>query len=88
MAAAVIKPTAQSPKLECLFTTSIDQYGDSYRIEIPRSELEQGTITSGETYRVALVSSTPARMMFRRQIRIRTVPPSSHYRSSRETYAR
>jgi predicted RNA-binding protein with TRAM domain len=30
-----------------------------YRIEIPRSELEQGTIASGETYRVAIVSSTP-----------------------------
>ena len=46
-------------QLECLFTTSIDQQGDSYRIEIPRSELEQGTITSGETYRVAVVSGTP-----------------------------
>jgi predicted RNA-binding protein with TRAM domain len=46
-------------QLECLFTTSIDQQGESYRIEIPRSELEQGTITSGETYRVAVVSSTP-----------------------------
>ena len=46
-------------QLECLFTTSIDQQGNSYRIEIPRSELEQGTITSGETYRVAVVSGTP-----------------------------
>jgi predicted RNA-binding protein with TRAM domain len=48
-----------SDQLECLFTTSIDQQGDSYRIEIPRSELEQGTITSGETYRVAVASGTP-----------------------------
>jgi predicted RNA-binding protein with TRAM domain len=47
-------------QLECLFTTSIDQQGDSYRIEIPRSELEQGTITSGETYRVAIVSGIPS----------------------------
>ena len=45
-------------QLECLFTTSIDQQDDSYRIEIPRSELEQGTITSGEIYRVAIISST------------------------------
>ena len=45
-------------RLECLFSTSINQQGDSYRIEIPRSELEQGTITAGETYRVAIVSST------------------------------
>jgi hypothetical protein len=47
-------------QLECLFSTSIDQQGDSYRIEIPRSELEQGTITSDETYRVAIVSGTPS----------------------------
>ena len=46
-------------RLECLFTTSIEQHGDSYRIELPRSELEQGTITSSETYRVAIVSGTP-----------------------------
>jgi predicted RNA-binding protein with TRAM domain len=46
-------------QLECLFSTSIDQQGDSYRIEIPRSELEQGTIASGETYRVAIISGTP-----------------------------
>jgi predicted RNA-binding protein with TRAM domain len=46
-------------QLECLFSASVDQQGDSYRIEIPRSELDEGTITSGETYRVALVSGTP-----------------------------
>jgi predicted RNA-binding protein with TRAM domain len=48
-------------RLECLFSGSIDQYGDSYRIEIPHSELEEGTITGGETYRVAVLSSTPHR---------------------------
>ena len=48
-------------RLECLFSGSIDQHGDAYRIEIPRSELEEGTITSGETYRVAVLSSTPHR---------------------------
>ena len=46
-------------RLECLFSTSIDQQSGSYRIEVPRSELEKGTITDGETYRVAIVSSTP-----------------------------
>jgi predicted RNA-binding protein with TRAM domain len=46
-------------RLECLFSTSIDQQGDSYRIEVPRSELEEGTIAAGETYRVAIVSGTP-----------------------------
>jgi len=46
-------------RLECLFSTSIDQQGDSYRIEIPRSEFEEGTINAGETYRVVIVSGTP-----------------------------
>ena len=46
-------------QLECLFSTSVDQQGDSYRIKVPRSELKQGTITSGETYRVVIVSGTP-----------------------------
>ncbi|EMA43587.1 MULTISPECIES: TRAM domain-containing protein [Halococcus] len=46
-------------QLSCLFSASVDQSGDSYRIEIPRSELDQGIITPGETYRVAIVSSTP-----------------------------
>ena len=34
-------------QLECLFSGSIDQHGDAYRIEIPQSELEEGTLTSG-----------------------------------------
>lgn len=45
-------------QLECLFSRSIDQHDDSYRIEIPRFELEAGPVTSGETYRVAIVSGT------------------------------
>lgn len=46
-------------QLECLFSASVDQQDGSYRIEVPRSELEEGTITAGETYRVAIVPSTP-----------------------------
>jgi predicted RNA-binding protein with TRAM domain len=46
-------------RLECLFSASIDQRGDSYRIEIPRSEFEQGTITTDEPYRVAILPKTP-----------------------------
>ena len=42
-------------QLECLFSASVDQQGDSYRIEIPREELEQGTISHGDTYRVAVL---------------------------------
>ena len=46
-------------QLESLFSASVDQHGDSYRIEIPRKELEQGTVSRGETYRVAVLP-TPA----------------------------
>ena len=46
-------------QLEYLFSASVDQQGDSYRIEIPRNELEQGTISRGETYRVAVLPSPP-----------------------------
>ncbi len=44
-------------RLECLFSASVEQRGDSYSIEIPRSELEQGTISGSETYRVAILPS-------------------------------
>ena len=80
-------------RLECLFSGSIDQHGDAYRIEIPRSELEEGTITSGETYRVAVLSSTPHRddgeannRLARRRIRL--VPTDSHRQWNRATSAR
>ena len=50
--------------LECLFTTSLEEQNGSYTIEVPRSELEKGSITAGETYRAVLLegpeSSTPS----------------------------
>jgi predicted RNA-binding protein with TRAM domain len=46
-------------RLECLFSTSINQQSGSYRIEVPQSELEEGTINAGETYREVIVSGTP-----------------------------
>lgn len=45
-------------RLECLFSASVEQRGDTYQIEIPRGELEQGTISRGETYRVTILPST------------------------------
>lgn len=42
-------------RLECLFSASIDQQDGSYSIEIPRSELEQKVISSGDIYRVAVL---------------------------------
>ena len=50
-----------SDRLRCLFTATVDDENDSYRIEIPSNELEMGAIQEGETYRVAfLPSSTSA----------------------------
>jgi predicted RNA-binding protein with TRAM domain len=46
-------------RLECLFSASVEQRGDSYSIEVPRSELERGEISSTETYRVAVLPRTP-----------------------------
>ncbi|EMA39028.1 TRAM domain-containing protein [Halococcus hamelinensis] len=44
-----------SDRLECLFSGSIEEDGDSYRIEIPRNEVENGSIVPEETYRVAVL---------------------------------
>ncbi|WP_160135387.1 TRAM domain-containing protein [Halococcus salsus] len=41
--------------LECLFTTSLEEQDGSYTIEVPRTELEKGSLTAGETYRVVLL---------------------------------
>ena len=41
--------------LECLFTTSLEEQNGSYTLEVPRSEIEEGSITAGETYRVVLL---------------------------------
>ncbi|WP_435335321.1 TRAM domain-containing protein [Haloarchaeobius sp. TZWWS8] len=45
-----------SDKLLCLFSAKVDSDGDSYTIEVPRQEIETGSVDSGETYRVALIS--------------------------------
>jgi hypothetical protein len=46
-------------QLECLFSASVEQHGNSYSIEIPWSELEEDAVRSGETYRVAVLPSSP-----------------------------
>ena len=47
-------------RLECLFSASVEEAGDSYTIEVPKDEAERGTISAGETYRVVLLESTPS----------------------------
>ena len=46
-----------SDQLECLFSDSIEQDGGSYRIEVPKREIDNGSIVPGETYRVAILSA-------------------------------
>ncbi|EMA54130.1 MULTISPECIES: TRAM domain-containing protein [Halococcus] len=48
-----------SDKLLCLFNADVTESEDSYTVEIPRREVENGSIEPGETYRVALVSREP-----------------------------
>jgi len=48
-----------SEKLLCLFSADIerDEDDDRYVVEVPRRELDTGSIETGETYRVALIAA-------------------------------
>jgi len=45
-----------SDELLCLFNGEITVADDQYVVEIPRREVENGTVDPGEIYRVALIS--------------------------------
>jgi predicted RNA-binding protein with TRAM domain len=47
-----------SEKLLCLFSAEVSDTEDTYTVEIPRREIETGSIDPGETYRVALISDS------------------------------
>jgi predicted RNA-binding protein with TRAM domain len=42
-------------RLECLFTGSVEEDEGSYSIEVPREELDVGTVSAGESYRVVIL---------------------------------
>ena len=44
-----------SDDLLCLFTDEVQAENDSFRIEVPKQEVELGAIDPDETYRVALL---------------------------------
>lgn len=44
-----------SDSLQCLFTASVEDQDDSYRVEIPGREVDLGSLSAGETYRVAIL---------------------------------
>lgn len=45
-----------SDRLLCLFSGHVEEREDSYVVEVPKQELDVGSITAGATYRVALLS--------------------------------
>ena len=45
-------------QLDCLFTNSVTEDDGSYRIEVPQNELDMGTVSAGETYRVVVLEET------------------------------
>ena len=46
-----------SEKLLCLFSADIEAEGDRYVVEVPRREIDTGSVEAGETYRVALIAA-------------------------------
>jgi predicted RNA-binding protein with TRAM domain len=44
-----------SNELICLFSAEVREDGDNYTIEIPKREVEAGSIGPGDVYRVALI---------------------------------
>jgi len=46
-----------SNKLLCLFSADVSESDDRYVIEIPRREIETGSVEPGDIYRVALMSA-------------------------------
>ena len=45
-----------SDKLLCLFSADVTIEDDKYVVEVPRREIETGSVEPGDTYRVALIS--------------------------------
>jgi predicted RNA-binding protein with TRAM domain len=46
-----------SEKLLCLFSAEVSDEGDRYLLEVPRREIDTGSIDPGQTYRVALIAA-------------------------------
>jgi predicted RNA-binding protein with TRAM domain len=46
-----------SDELLCLFSADVTAEGDRYLVEVPRREVDTGSIDAGTTYRVALIDA-------------------------------
>jgi Predicted RNA-binding protein, contains TRAM domain len=49
-----------SDELICLYTAEVTPADDTSTLDIPQREIEQGTVTEGEQYRVAILSADTA----------------------------
>ena len=49
-----------SNELLCLFSAEVSADGDRYVVEVPRREIETGSVEPGATYRVALIDADAA----------------------------
>ena len=49
-----------SDELLCLFSAEVEETEDRFVVEVPRTEVENGAVAPGETYRVALVAGETA----------------------------
>jgi predicted RNA-binding protein with TRAM domain len=47
-----------SEDLLCIYSASVTEQNDSYVVEVPKREVALGSVETGTTYRVALVSPT------------------------------
>lgn len=45
-----------SDQLLCLFSADVTAEDDRYVLEVPKREIDTGTVEAGETYRVALIA--------------------------------
>jgi predicted RNA-binding protein with TRAM domain len=53
-------PLEISNQLLCLFSAEVSADGDRYVVEVPRREVETGSVAPGGTYRVALIEAETA----------------------------
>jgi predicted RNA-binding protein with TRAM domain len=48
------------PSLRCLFSGRVEERDGSYVVEVPRSEVDLGTLRAGEVYRVGVLGAAAA----------------------------
>lgn len=46
-----------SEDLTCLFSSTVDEQSDSYVIEVPKAEVEEGFVDDSQVYKVAVLST-------------------------------